>query len=216
MPIGRGWLRQDERAFVTAPRVGETFHLDLDGTAIAGSGRTEARRSCPMTPRPIRLAQAVLPEPGRPSAEYRPEPALRATTVLGTGDDLVRQYELRDTPDVVKTARPKPSAGTVTQDVGNIESDPQGDWRGSTSCRLWRRGRRPAGWVGGDEQHTRDTSRAGTPYRASPQGRKSTSTETFDATEGEVVAFRCAGKRFLPIFLASFVGPKVALKLVRD
>jgi hypothetical protein len=28
--------RQDERNFVTAPRVGETFHLDLDGTAIAG------------------------------------------------------------------------------------------------------------------------------------------------------------------------------------
>ena len=28
--------RQDGRHFVTAPRVGETFHLDLDGTAIAG------------------------------------------------------------------------------------------------------------------------------------------------------------------------------------
>ena len=28
--------RQEERNFVTAPRVGETFHLDLDGTAIAG------------------------------------------------------------------------------------------------------------------------------------------------------------------------------------
>ena len=28
--------RQDERRFVTAPRVGETFHLDLDGTVIAG------------------------------------------------------------------------------------------------------------------------------------------------------------------------------------
>jgi hypothetical protein len=47
-------------------------------------------------------------------------------------------------------------------------------------------------------------------------GRKSSSTETFDATEGEVVAFRCTGKRFLPIFLASFVDPKLALKLVRD
>ena len=30
------------------------FHVDLDGTAISGSGRTEARRSCPMTPGPIR------------------------------------------------------------------------------------------------------------------------------------------------------------------
>ena len=47
-------------------------------------------------------------------------------------------------------------------------------------------------------------------------GRKSSSTETFDAAEGEIVVFRCTGKRFLPIFLASFVVPKLALKLVRD
>jgi hypothetical protein len=47
-------------------------------------------------------------------------------------------------------------------------------------------------------------------------GRKSSSTATFDAAEAEVVAFRCTGKRFLPIFLASFVVPSLALKLVRD
>jgi hypothetical protein len=47
-------------------------------------------------------------------------------------------------------------------------------------------------------------------------GRKSSSTETFDAVEGETVAFRCTGKRFLPIFLASFIVPWLALKLVRD
>jgi hypothetical protein len=47
-------------------------------------------------------------------------------------------------------------------------------------------------------------------------GRKLSGTETFDAAEGEVVAFRCTGKRFLPIFLASFVLPKLALKLVRE
>jgi hypothetical protein len=47
-------------------------------------------------------------------------------------------------------------------------------------------------------------------------GRKSSSTETFDATEGEIVAFRCTGKRFLPIFLASFIVPRLALKLVRN
>jgi hypothetical protein len=47
-------------------------------------------------------------------------------------------------------------------------------------------------------------------------GRKSSSTETFDAAEGEIVSFRCTGKRFLPIFLASFVRPGLALKLVRD
>jgi hypothetical protein len=47
-------------------------------------------------------------------------------------------------------------------------------------------------------------------------GRKSSSTESFDAAEGEIVAFRCTGKRLLPIFLASFIVPRLALKLVRD
>ncbi len=47
-------------------------------------------------------------------------------------------------------------------------------------------------------------------------GRKSSSAETFDAAEGEIVGFRCTGKRFLPIFLASFIVPRLALKLVRN
>jgi hypothetical protein len=47
-------------------------------------------------------------------------------------------------------------------------------------------------------------------------GRNSSSTQTFHAAQGEIVAFRCTGKRFLPIFLASFVVPRLALKLVRD
>jgi hypothetical protein len=47
-------------------------------------------------------------------------------------------------------------------------------------------------------------------------GRNSSSTETFDAAEGEVVTYRATGKRLLPIFLASFFVPKLALKLVRD
>jgi hypothetical protein len=47
-------------------------------------------------------------------------------------------------------------------------------------------------------------------------GRKSSSTEAFEAAEGEIVAFRCTGKRFLPIFLASFLVPGLALKLVRE
>jgi hypothetical protein len=47
-------------------------------------------------------------------------------------------------------------------------------------------------------------------------GRKSSSAESFDAADGEIVAFRCTGKRFLPIFLASFIVPGLALKLVRD
>ena len=47
-------------------------------------------------------------------------------------------------------------------------------------------------------------------------GRNLSSTETFDAADGEIVAFRCTGKRFLPIFLASFVVPRLALALVRE
>jgi hypothetical protein len=47
-------------------------------------------------------------------------------------------------------------------------------------------------------------------------GRNSSRAQTFDAAEGEVVAYRCTGKRFLPLFLASFVVPSLALKLHRE
>ena len=47
-------------------------------------------------------------------------------------------------------------------------------------------------------------------------GRDSSGTKTFDAAEGEVIAFRATGKRFLPLFLASFVVPSLALTLVRE
>jgi len=47
-------------------------------------------------------------------------------------------------------------------------------------------------------------------------GRNSSRTKTFDAVEGEVVAFRCSGKSPLPIFLASFFVPSLALSLRRD
>jgi hypothetical protein len=47
-------------------------------------------------------------------------------------------------------------------------------------------------------------------------GRNSSGTAAFDAAEGEVVAFRCTGKRFLPLFLASFVVPSLAIKLKRE
>jgi hypothetical protein len=47
-------------------------------------------------------------------------------------------------------------------------------------------------------------------------GRDSSRAEAFDAAEGQVIAFRCTGKRFLPLFLASFVVPSLALKLVRE
>ena len=47
-------------------------------------------------------------------------------------------------------------------------------------------------------------------------GRNSSRTQTFDAAEGETVAFRCTGKSFLPIFLASFFVRSLALSLVRQ
>ena len=44
-------------------------------------------------------------------------------------------------------------------------------------------------------------------------GRNSSRTQTFDAIDGQTVAFRCTGKSFLPIFLASFVVPSLALQV---
>jgi hypothetical protein len=46
-------------------------------------------------------------------------------------------------------------------------------------------------------------------------GRNSSRTQTFDADEGQVVAFRSSGKRASPIFLLSFVLPSLALSLRR-
>jgi hypothetical protein len=47
-------------------------------------------------------------------------------------------------------------------------------------------------------------------------GRNSSRTQTFDAVEGQTVAFRCTGKSFLPIFLASFLIRSLALQLRRE
>jgi hypothetical protein len=47
-------------------------------------------------------------------------------------------------------------------------------------------------------------------------GRNSSGTRTFDAAEGDIVAFQCGGKRPLPMFLASFVVPSLALALRRQ
>lgn len=47
-------------------------------------------------------------------------------------------------------------------------------------------------------------------------GRNSSRTQTFDAADGETVAFRCTGKRILPLFLASFIVPSLALILKRE
>jgi hypothetical protein len=47
-------------------------------------------------------------------------------------------------------------------------------------------------------------------------GRNSSRSRSFDAAESQTVAFRCTGKSFLPIFLASFVVPNLALQLRRS
>jgi hypothetical protein len=47
-------------------------------------------------------------------------------------------------------------------------------------------------------------------------GRNRSRTKTFEAAESETVAFRCTGKSFLPIFLASFVVRSLALQLRRE
>jgi hypothetical protein len=47
-------------------------------------------------------------------------------------------------------------------------------------------------------------------------GRNSSRTKTFDAADGETFVFRCTGKSILPIFLASFVVPSLALTLQRE
>jgi hypothetical protein len=46
-------------------------------------------------------------------------------------------------------------------------------------------------------------------------GRNSSQSRAFEAGDGDTVAFRCGGKRPLPIFLASFVVPSLALSLRR-
>jgi hypothetical protein len=47
-------------------------------------------------------------------------------------------------------------------------------------------------------------------------GRNLSRTATFDADEGQVIAFRCSGKNILPIFLLSFVVPSLAISLRRE
>ena len=47
-------------------------------------------------------------------------------------------------------------------------------------------------------------------------GRNSSRTATFEADEGQVIAFRCSGKNILPIFLLSFVVPSLAISLRRE
>jgi hypothetical protein len=47
-------------------------------------------------------------------------------------------------------------------------------------------------------------------------GRNSSRSQTFDAGEGQTIAFRCTGKSFLPIFLVSFIIPSLALQLQRE
>ena len=47
-------------------------------------------------------------------------------------------------------------------------------------------------------------------------GRNSSRSQNFEAAESQTIAFRCTGKSFLPVFLASFVVPSLALQLHRE
>jgi len=47
-------------------------------------------------------------------------------------------------------------------------------------------------------------------------GRNSSRTQSIDAADGQVIAFRCNGKNILPLFLASFVVPSLAISLRRE
>jgi hypothetical protein len=44
-------------------------------------------------------------------------------------------------------------------------------------------------------------------------GRNASRLKNFEVTENQTIAFRCTGKSFLPIFLASFFIPGLALRL---
>ena len=48
------------------------------------------------------------------------------------------------------------------------------------------------------------------------EGRYSCREISFQVTDGQVISFHCHTKRILPIFLASFVVPSLALKLRRQ
>ncbi len=73
----------------------------------------------------------------------------------------------------------------------------------------------PVGSVAMNDTFTA-TVEAGEHTLALRDGKKSSKPEAFTAADGDVVAFRCTGKRALPLFLASFVDPKLALVLVRE
>ena len=68
--------------------------------------------------------------------------------------------------------------------------------------------------TGGEKEKRKNKDLDVTPLNRS--GRNSSRTQTFEAAESQTVAFRCTGKSFLPIFLASFVVPSLALQLRRE
>jgi hypothetical protein len=47
-------------------------------------------------------------------------------------------------------------------------------------------------------------------------GRYATGAHSFDVSDGEVASFRCSGARIWPIYLLSFIVPKLALTLRRE
>ena len=48
------------------------------------------------------------------------------------------------------------------------------------------------------------------------EGKKTSRLKSFAIADGEIVAYRATGKRFVLLFLASFLVPRLALVLVRE
>ena len=48
------------------------------------------------------------------------------------------------------------------------------------------------------------------------EGRKSSAVQTFEIADGQTVSYRATGKRFVVLFLLSFIFPSLGLVLVRE
>jgi hypothetical protein len=154
--------------------------------------------------------------PAPQSSKLMPDPATRSLTVGDTGTSGVGASADLTHPDVVTTEQAKGSTGRRLKVPATLKLTHKAigaEVRRGTYDALV--DGKPVGSV-----EMNDTIEIPVePGRHTLQvrnGRNSSRTETFDAADGEVVAFRCTGKRFLPIFLASFVFPSLALSLRRE
>lgn len=145
----------------------------------------------------------------------------------GTSDSSHRasqacQSLASEVEDVHRTRCPTPSTYnntaevTVISDVRDAEGDEQTHrgWvrRGAYEIEVY--GKRVGSVTMNDTFETPVES--GTHTLQVRNGRNSSRAETFDTAEGQIVAFRCTGKRFLPLFSRRSFVPSLALVLVRE